>query len=287
MSEEMSARSTVRRALGAVAVLIASIAMGGSLAGAKVGVSSVVSSHGSLLHLVKPGARANASKSNNWFGYNQGSQERGTKFHSIAGDWTVPRARQHSKGHAESSSTWIGIGGGCTDAKCTQGDETLIQTGTEQDVSAAGKPSYSAWWEVIPAPSLTISMKVRPGDHMRASINEAPKGTEVWHIRLQDLTRHETFKKTVPYTSTYATAEWIEETPIVIGTNAGLADLPRLSRTTFDRARVNGSPAGLRAAERILLTTSSGKVIGTPSAPDPQHNGFALCAWATSCRAPR
>ena len=188
----------------------------------------------------------------------------------------MPSARQHTKGQSESSSTWIGIGGGCTDAKCTMGDNTLIQTGTEQDVSASGKPSYSAWWEIIPAPSSTIAnMTVRPGDHMRASITEAPKGSEVWHISLQDLTRHETFKKTVPYTSTYATAEWIEETPIVIGTNAGLADLPTLSRTTFDRAKVNGASAQLKAAERILLTTTSGKVIGTPSAPNPQRNAFA------------
>jgi Peptidase A4 family len=277
----------MRRATIAAAVLTASIVMGVSLASGRVGVSGVASSHGSLLHLVKPGLGTNASKSSNWFGYNEGSQERGTKFHSIAGDWIVPRARQHTKGRSESSSTWIGIGGGCTNAKCTKGDETLIQTGTEQDVSASGKPSYSAWWEIIPAPSVTIgNMKVRPGDHMRASITEAPKGSEIWHVVLQNLTRHQTFKRTVPYTSTYATAEWIEETPIVIGTNAGLADLPRLSRTTFDRARVNGSSAGLRSAERILLTTSGGKVIGTPSAPDPQHNGFALCAWATSCRAP-
>jgi len=222
------------------------------------------SAHGHVVHITKPGLHANANQSNNWFGYNQGSQEPGTKFHSIAGDWTVPSARQHTKGQSESSSTWIGIGGGCTDAKCTMGDNTLIQTGTEQDVSASGKPSYSAWWEIIPAPSSTIAnMTVRPGDHMRASITEAPKGSEVWHISLQDLTRHETFKKTVPYTSTYATAEWIEETPIVIGTNAGLADLPTLSRTTFDRAQVDGASAQLKAAERILLTTTSGKVIGT------------------------
>ena len=247
------------------------------------------SAHGHVVHITKPGLHANANQSNNWFGYNQGTQEQGGKqFHSIAGDWTVPSARQHTKGQSESSSTWIGIGGGCTDAKCTMGDNTLIQTGTEQDVSASGKPSYSAWWEIIPAPSSTIAnMTVRPGDHMRASITEAPKGSEVWHISLQDLTRHETFKKTVPYTSTYATAEWIEETPIVIGTNAGLADLPTLSRTTFDRAKVNGASAQLKAAERILLTTTSGKVIGTPSAPSPQRNAFAVCAWATSCRAPR
>jgi hypothetical protein len=284
----MPTRSTVRQASVGAAVLTAAIAMGASLVSGDEGVAAAAGSHGTLLHLVKPGLGANASQSNNWFGYNQGSQERATRFHSIAGDWTVPRARQHAKGQAESSSTWIGIGGGCTDAGCTKGDQTLIQAGTEQDVSAAGRPSYSAWWEIIPAPSATIAkIKVRPGDHMRASITEAPKGSEIWHIGLRNLTRHQTFKKTVPYPSTHATAEWIEETPIVIGTNAGLADLPKLSRTTFARARVNGVSARLKAAERILLTTAGGKVIGTPSAPDPQRNGFALCAWAKSCRAPR
>ncbi len=283
----MLTRSTIRRATLGAAVFTASVVTGVSLASGKAGVSGVASSHGNLLHLVRPGLGVNASKSDNWFGYNQGSQERGMKFHSIGGDWTVPRARQHTKGRSESSSTWIGIGGGCTNARCTRGDETLIQTGTEQDVSGSGTPSYSAWWEIIPAPSMTITrMKVRPGDHMRATITEAPKRSEIWHITLQNLTRHQTFSKTVPYTSTHATAEWIEETPLEIGTNAGLADLPRLSRTRFDRARVNGASARLKAAERILLTSAGGKVIGTPSAPDPQHNGFALCAWATRCRAP-
>jgi hypothetical protein len=284
MGEEMGLRVTFRRVTGAVAVLAAATGLGASLAS---GAVPAAKSHGALLHLVKPGVGANANKSSNWFGYNQGSQERGgTKFHSIAGDWTVPTAKQHTKGRSESSSTWIGIGGGCVDAKCNMGDETLIQTGTEQDVSSSGHASYSAWWEVIPGPSIPIgNLKIRPGDHMRASIVEAPKGSEIWRITLQNLTRHQTFKRTITYTSTHATAEWIEETPIVIGTHAGLADLPKLSRTTFDRAKVNGSSAHLKSSERILLT-SRGKVIGTSSAPDPQRNGFALCAWATTCRAP-
>jgi hypothetical protein len=283
MDKEMRARSIFRRVTGATAVVAGVTALGASFAS---GAVAPPGSHGNLVHVVKPGLRANANQSSNWFGYNQGSQEQGgKKFHSIAGDWTVPTARQHTKGHSESSSTWIGIGGGCVDAKCSMSDSTLIQTGTEQDVSAAGKASYSAWWEIIPGPSVSINMKVHPGDHMRASIVEAPRGSEVWRITLQNLTRHQTFTKTVPYTSTRATAEWIEETPIVIGTNAGLADLPNLSRTIFDRAKVNGSSAQLKSSERMVLT-SKDKVIGAPSAPDPQRNGFALCAWARTCRAP-
>ena len=228
---------------------------------------------------MKPGLRANANESGNWFGYNQGTLEQGgEQFHSIAGVWTVPTARQHANGAAEASSTWVGIGGGCVDARCTMEDPTLIQTGTEQDVSAAGKPSYSAWWEVIPGPSIEIGkLKIRPGDRVRASIAETIPG--LWKITLTNLTT------TVPYTSTHATAEWIQETPIVIGADAGLAPLPNLARTSFDRARVNGAPAQLKSSERILLT-SKDKVIGAPSAPDGQRDGFALCTWATKCPAP-
>jgi hypothetical protein len=36
----------------------------------------------------------------------------------------------------------------------------------------------------------------------------------------------------------------------------------------------------------MLLTDSSGKVIGAPSAPDSDRDGFSACTWATSCAAP-
>src|SRR2546423_759449 len=112
--------------------------------------ANVTRSHRPLLSL-------GANQSTNWSGYNQGTLEQGGKvFSQISGDWTVPTASRH-KAEAEFSSTWVGIGGGCIDAGCTVGDNTLIQTGTEQDVASNGKASYSAWWEIIPAPSITIS----------------------------------------------------------------------------------------------------------------------------------
>jgi hypothetical protein len=270
-------RWTAVAALAATALLVA---MTGTAAAAGL------TSHGDLIHLA-PGARANANNSNNWFGYNQGTLEQGGKlFHSIAGDWTVPTATQHASGQAESSSDWIGIGGGCIDASCTATDNTLIQTGTEQDVDASGKASYSAWYELVPAPSLNVSMTVAPGDHMHADITEAVSGSDVWKITLQDVTRNESFSTTVPYPSTHATAEWIEETPLLIGTNAGLASLPQLSDPRFDAGTTNGANAGLTSAEEMLLTDSGGNVIGTPSAPDAQADGFSACTWATSCPAP-
>ena len=96
---------------------------------------------------------------------------------------------------------------------------------------------------MIPAPSSTITnMTVRPGDHMHAEISEVVAGSNVWKITLKNVTRGKTFTKTVPYSSTHATAEWIEETPLEISTNAGFAPLPNLSRISFDHGDRRTAP---------------------------------------------
>jgi len=268
--------------------LSASVSIALALLAITAASSSALSAHGQLLHLVPPHGTANANQSGNWFGYNQGTLEQGRKlFNSITGDWTVPAAAQRASGQAEYSSDWIGIGGGCVDAHCNATDSTLIQTGTEQDVASNGKASYSAWWEVIPAPSLTItSMAVHPGDRMYASIAELVRNSNVWKITLKDLSTGQSFTKTVPYSSTHLTAEWIEETPLIIGTNAGFAALPNLTTPAFDLGTTNGAPANLKASEEMQLVDSSGKVIGAPSAPDPDADGFNACTWAGTCTAP-
>src|SRR4051794_34015063 len=270
-----SAAAGTPSALGQVLKLQA----GAVAAPAATAAAQAGSAHGQLLNL-----RANSNQSGNWFGYNQGTLEKGaTLFSSITGDWTVPAATQHTAGQAEYSSDWIGIGGGCVDAGCTVPDNTLIQTGTESDVSAGGAASYSAWWELIPGPSIDISMPVAAGDHTHSSIAELVTGSNVWTITLQNVTRGQTFTTTVPYSSTHGTAEWIEETPLLLGTNAGFAALPNLSNPAFTNGTVNGANAGLTAAEQIYLTDSNGKVIGSPSAPNAARNGFSACTWATSC----
>jgi len=253
--------------------------------------SGAISAHGQVIEIAGHKSGSSHNQSVNWFGYNQGSLEQGGKlFTSITGDWTVPKATSHFPGQDQFSSDWIGIGGGCVDAGCLVGDSTLIQTGTEQDVDSSGAASYSAWWEVIPAPSLTITdMTVAPGDHMHASIAESVPDSNVWTITLQDVTKNETFTTTVPYSSTHLTAEWIEETPLVIDTSgSGFAALPNLTDTPFDLATVNGAVANLTPSEEIqLVDSNSGAVIGDPSAPDKDVDGFATCAWATTCKAPR
>ena len=273
----LASRVVVRLTL----VLSVSLATG---AVAATSASAALESHGQLLHLAPRGA-LNTNTSSNWFGYNQGTLEQGDKlFNSISANWTVPSATQHTAGQAEASSDWIGIGGGCVDSGCTVTDSTLIQTGTEQDVSATGAASYDAWYELVPAPELEISsMTIEPGDAMHASISEVVNDANVWTITIQDTTRGESYTTTVPYSSTHATAEWIEETPLEIGTDAGFAALPNLTNPGWTSATVNGSPAGLTSSEEMDLIDSSGNVIGAPSAPNATADGFDECTWASTC----
>src|SRR5947208_5395475 len=256
------------------------------LLGLLVSVQPAGSATTAIFH--RPIVSVAANQSNNWSGYNQGSIEKGTLFNHVTSDWTVPTASAHKRGQQEFSSTWTGIGGGCVEPSCQVPDATLIQAGTEQDVDASGHASYSAWWELIPAPSVPISgMTIKPGDHMHVDIGEVVPNSEVWSMTVKDVTTGKSFSQTVPYSSSHATAEWIEETPLVIDTSGNVFNpLPNLSRVNFDLATVNGANPKLKSSEEIQLVDSNNKPLATPSSPDPDTDGFNACAYASSCAAP-
>jgi hypothetical protein len=168
-------------------------------------------------------------------------------------------------------------------------DSTLIQARTKQDVAADGTASYPAWYELISAPSIAIdSMTIHAGDHMRVSISEDPSGSNVWTFDVHDKTTHASFTLTVPYSSTHATAEWIEETPVVIDDsgNVTIGPLPNLSHMRFNRGTTDGTSAGLVKAEAIQLVDVDGTALATPSKPDPAADGFRDCTYSARSRAP-
>jgi hypothetical protein len=257
-----------------------------SLLGLVVSVQPAGSATTAIFH--RPIVSVSANQSQNWSGYNQGALEQGGKlFSHVTGDWNVPTATAHTKGTAAFSSSWVGIGGGCVDAGCALTDGTLIQAGTEQDVDASGHASYSAWWELIPAPSVTITtMPVKAGDHMHVDIGSTAPG--LWSMTVKDVTTGKSFGQTVPYSSTEASVEWIEETPVVIDNNGsvGVGPLPNLSTVTFDLAAVNGANPKLKSSEEIQLVDSNNKPLATPSAPAADTDGFNDCAYASTCSPP-
>jgi hypothetical protein len=283
--------AVVRRWFAALAVVAAAVALvAGNQPQAKA--ATTVRSHSGLLQLAAP------NQSNNWAGYNQGIIEKNVPggFHAITGEWVVPTASPHKPGESEYSSTWLGIGGGCEDASCNSQDQTLIQTGTEQDViydAVAGTTTtdYSAWYELIPQTSTPVSLPVKPGDLMRASIVEAPVGSGNWTITLQNVTQGQTFTTQTSYQSGYGSAEWIEEAPTVVAVyplppTVGFAPVPDLTPVHFDTATVNGASAGLTAAEQFQLVDLFGNPEATPSPADAEADGFNICTYTASCAAP-
>ena len=232
-------------------------------------------------------ARADASspgQSNNWFGYGQNVLAGGTLAHQVSATWHVPAVHQRVAGQAENSAVWTGIGGGCLGQGCTGvADETLIQAGTEQDVAADGTTSYSAWWEAVPAPQVTFAeLTIKPGDGIRVTVAEDAPG--LWTATIDDVSSGQTrsVTTTVPYPSDYSTAEWVMETPLLLGANSGLASLPAFAPVQFQNAQVNRQPAHLRyPAQAIDLVDSNGSVIASASPPDRRGDRFNACAQAT------
>ncbi|MEA2682371.1 MAG: hypothetical protein QOK05_699 [Chloroflexota bacterium] len=251
---------------------------------------------GQVNRVARPAGAVAMTQSNNWSGYSQSAVAKGHTFSAITGDWIVPRATPHQAGEQEFSASWVGIGGGCLTANCLVADATLIQAGTSQDiVSTCGgtlgtgkctyKAQYSVWFELIPAPSVKVNLPVGPGNRVHVDIHELVPNSEVWSITIRNISTGKSYQVTVPYSSSHATAEWIEETPVVC-CPAQVGPLPNLGRVLFDRGTANGANPKLTAADAIQLADFNGKVLSTPSAPDADKDGFNACAYATACSPP-
>jgi hypothetical protein len=138
----------------------------------------------------------------------------------INASWTVPRIGVFSSDAY--SSAWIGIGG--------YSEKTLIQVGTEHD-SVNGQEYYYAWYEMLPDVAVRItSMSVSPGDLITAYVTLVKSDTNMWAIRINDVTKGKGFYRTFIYNSSRLSAEWIVERPHV---NDKVALLANFGTMTF------------------------------------------------------
>ncbi len=149
-----------------------------------------------------PGALADSSISANWAGY--AVHRSGVRFREVRAAWRQPTA-SCTVGAPSYSATWVGLGG------YSENSNALEQIGTEVDCSASGHVISSAWYELVPAPSENINLRVNPGDSMAASVIVV--GHRVT-MSLEDATRHRWFTKSFEAASIDVTsAEWIVEAP--------------------------------------------------------------------------
>ena len=179
-----------------------------------------------------PTALAKTTTSSNWAGY--AVHRPGVSFRQVSGTWTQPSASCVA-GPSSYSAAWVGIGG----FKPTS--DALEQIGTEVDCNPAGKAVSTAWYELVPAPSKTISLAVHPGDAMHATV------TVVGHqvtVVLDNLTSHRTFRRSMYAPSIdVSSAEWIVEAPSECISQLACQALPLadFGSVTFDSARATST----------------------------------------------
>lgn len=246
-------------------------------------------------------AGAAADISSNWAGYvangigsTATTASPSMAFTDVTGTWTQPAATC-TPGSSASAALWVGIGG------YSQSSEKLEQTGTSADCDANGKATYYAWYELVPADSVTIKLKINPGDVITSTV--LINGNDVL-VQVKNRTRKTVFTKHLPMTAPDLTsAEWIAEAPALCGSNGFCRQLKltNFGSVAFSRTFAKGndiggtitSPSWMSTA--IQLVPQSRRFFGDPNDPAsgaagagaapgalaPDGSGFAI-TWQAS-----
>jgi Peptidase A4 family len=197
--------------------------------------------------------------SSNWSGY----VASGGTYTSVSGTWIVPQVGATTTG---ADATWVGIGG-------VSGTD-LIQAGTQATVSGSDV-SYEAWTEMLPDSSRTVSLAVAAGDSITVSITEQASGQ--WLITMVNNTTKATYQRTVRYSSSRSSAEWIQEAP-----SAGRGVIPL---DDFGTVRFTGGSAvrdgkaqslGALGATAVAMINRAGQAIAQPSTLGADGSSFTV-----------
>src|SRR4051812_32057055 len=144
--------------------------------------------------------------SSNWAGY----VVTGAEFSSGTGTWVQPAIDCTSTG-TSASAFWVGLGGN------GESSNALEQAGTSAECKADGTASYSAWYELVPAPSITVALAIEPGDTITSTVTVAGKKVT---MQVADVTTGKSVTKikrmAAPDTSS---AEWVAEAPSLCADN--------------------------------------------------------------------
>jgi len=179
--------------------------------------------NGGLAQAPRIHERGATSTSTNWSGYavetNFARPQSGVVT-DVKGTWAVPTVTGTNNAY---SAIWVGIDGFSSN--------TVEQLGTEQDW-INGKPVYSAWWEMYPGPSFTITgFAVKPGDTITAEVKYIGGG--LFTLSMTDVTTRQVFATNQQSKSAKrSSAEWIVEAPWM----GGVLPLADFSTSTFSGA---------------------------------------------------
>jgi len=234
--------------------------------------------------------RATAVSSSNWAGY----ADTNDTFNSVASAWTEPTvncANSNSGlngllslsnllgGPGAASAFWVGLDG--------YNSTSVEQLGTDSDC-VSGSPSYYAWYEMYPNPSVTLPSQypVKPGDQMTALVSANAAGTS-FTLMIKDATAGWNFSTTQTGSGfARSSAEVIAEAPsscsILFCSEVPLADFGQINysgSSVINAAGTKGSLASFNANE--ITMSNNGTTLATPSSLSSDGSAFSV-AWNAS-----
>jgi Peptidase A4 family len=212
----------------------------------------------------------------NWSGY----AVTGSGITGVNSEFVVPSAGLVPPGFAAS---WTGVGGYST--------SDLIQAGTTEDSlgNAILGPQYYAWYELLPASETQISgctgdanCTVTPGETITVGIHQVSGAS--WNIQMVD-SGHWSWNKTVTYTSSGSSAEWILEAPTLVAQTlvapVGTAKFGPVSTFTQGATKpiAQGNPTTIDMSPGLINEA-------TPSPLASDGQSFNSCTYEQTCAAP-
>jgi Peptidase A4 family len=240
--------------------------------------------NGARTRLSTASHEAAADVTSNWAGYaavglgsTATTASPTTAFTDVTGQWKQPKA-SCTPGSPTSVALWVGLGGYSVNATA------LEQTGTSADCNGNGQATYYAWYELVPADSVTVKLKIDPGDVIASSV--VVNGSDVL-VQVIDRTRHTRFTKHLTMANPDLTsAEWIAEAPSQCG-GAGFCrqvDLTNFGSVSFARcfAKSNavggtiGSPNWM--ATNLQLVPEAHRFFGQRNDPSATAGGGATAS---------
>lgn len=195
--------------------------------------------HGAAARSFVANSSITPTVSSNWSGYAAVAGDATTapvSFTDVTGTWVQPKAKCTS-GRTDASAFWVGLGG------YDPSSNSLEQLGTaaECDGVSTNATSY-AWWELVPAASVRIPLKIYPGDTITAAV--LVQGQRITFF-MRDVTRKTRFSKVVNATQQLdvASAEWIAEAPSDCSSlgSCSVVPLTNFGTVTFSKAAAIGN----------------------------------------------
>jgi hypothetical protein len=276
--------------LTGVVALFGLAAPAGSL-GAAVAASAPVIVHAPMIPGTTPpgvsgaaGAAAAAGKntvtdvqSSNWSGYADTSDT----YQTLSSSWVQPTATcTRTARKAQYAAFWVGLDGYSSDS--------VEQTGTDSDCTAAGQPNYYGWYEMYPAGSVDISTSkypVKPGQTLTGSVTSNAGGTS-FTMSLTDVTAGWTFSIAKSGSGlARSSAEWVAEAPSSCGRTCTVLPLADFGTVAFSKATTTdtgghiGSISAFTASD--IQMASGSTVKATPSALSANGSAFSV-TWSHS-----